>query len=75
VCVRARTCVHARMCVHARRCVFMCVRAHVKGMRPSLGPSSPMRASLLPSCLSTLGALRGGLKDFPGLSPFMLIYK
>jgi hypothetical protein len=54
------------VCVHVGN---VCVRAHVKGMK------APFSWSFLPNrgpaCLSTLGALRGGLGDFPGLSLFM----
>ena len=58
------------MCVCV--CGYVCVHAHVKGLKaPVLLVSFSLRASL-PTCLSTLGALRGGLGGFPGLSLFML---
>jgi len=82
VCARAHTCMHARTCVHSRRCVCVCMcvcmRVRVRACTCEgnedalpLGPSSPTEGQP-PSCLPTLGALRGGLGGFPGLFPFML---
>jgi len=76
VCARIRTCVFA--CVCACWFVFACayvVRAcaceGIEGALP-LGALPPQERVSLPSYLSPLGALRGGLGCFPSLSPFML---
>ena len=70
VCVCACTCVHARTrtCVYVCVCMQVRVRAcaceEIEGALP-LGVFPPQERSTLPSCLSTLGALRGGLEAFP----------
>jgi hypothetical protein len=79
VCVRALctcACVCVRILVRAGMCVrapTWCVHAHVKNLRALSFwcPSSLKRASL-PSCLSSVGALRGVFGGVSGLSPFML---
>jgi len=64
--------------IHVCVCVFVHgVRLHAcacEGIEDALplGVLSPQERASLPSCLYTLGALRGGLGGFPGLSPFML---
>jgi len=69
-CVCVRILVRAGMCVRAPT---WCVHAHVKNLRALSFwcPSSLKRASL-PSCLSSVGALRGVFGGVSGLSPFML---
>jgi len=72
VCVCVRTCVRAGTCARAN-----VVRANAcKGIEDALplGDLSPQERASLPSCLSTLGALRGGLGGFPGLSMFNFNY-
>ena len=64
VCACVRACMHVGVCVCVCACGYVCVCAHVKGMKV------PFLLVLPPSCLYTLGALRGGSGDFPGLSPF-----
>ena len=67
-------CLHT--CVHARTCVRVCMRVRVhacacegiEGALP-LGVLPPQERASLPSCLSTLGALRGGLGGSPNLCP------
>jgi len=74
VCVRA-TCVCVHVCTGM--CVCACVRVRAcacEGIEDALplGVLPPQKRASLPSCLSPLGALRGGLGGFSGLSPFML---
>jgi hypothetical protein len=77
VCVRAPTCVHAcvytvvyvRVCACVR-CVLVRACEGIQGALP-LGVLLPQERASLPSCLSTLGALRSGLEAFP-TCPFML---
>ena len=67
------TCVHL-LCTCA--CVCVCARAYVvracacEGIEDALplGVLPPQERASLLSCLSTLGALRGSLGGFPGLS-------
>jgi hypothetical protein len=81
-CVRMCERVSVRIRVYVRVCVYICpihvcvwvqVRLHAcacEGIEDALplGVFSPQERASLP----TLGALRGGLGGFPGLSPFML---
>jgi len=64
VCVyaRTRTCVYVCVCMQVR--VRACACEEIEGALP-LGVFPPQERSTLPSCLSTLGALRGGLEAFP----------
>jgi hypothetical protein len=73
-------CVLVRVCARVRVCAYVCARTYVcmractfEGIEDALplGVLPPQERASLPSCLSTLGALRGGLGGFPGLSPFM----
>ena len=80
VCVRIRVYVRVYTCTHLYTCpihVCVCVRVRLRacaceGIEP-LGVLSPQERVSLPTCLSTLGGLRGDLGGFPGLSPFLLI--
>jgi len=70
-CVLVWLCVCVRVCV----CLWVCVCAHMKGLKtPFILVSFLSKRASLSSCLSSLGALRGGLGGFPGLCPFMLTF-
>jgi len=59
-------CVRAYLCV----CGYVCVHAHVTGLKTSF-----LLVSFLPKrgpASKLFVPLRGGLRGFPGLSPFML---
>jgi hypothetical protein len=82
VCARVvyvRACVYG--CVRTCVCAYVCacayvVHAHVKGLKtPSSWCLFSKERASIPSCLSTLRALRGGLEGVPGLSLFMLNLK
>jgi hypothetical protein len=72
LCTCACTYMCACTCVHDRSSVCVCMRVRVRacacegieGAFP-LGVLPPRERASLPSCLSTLGALRGGLEAFP----------
>jgi hypothetical protein len=79
LCTYVRACVVylcVRMCVHAYVCacgcvcvrVYVCACEWIEDTLP-LGVLPKERVSL-PRCLSTLGALRGGLGGYSGLSQF-----
>jgi hypothetical protein len=80
VCVRACAYMGVCLCACTYVCVCVCMRVRVRACAcEGIADALPLgvlflqeRASL-PTCLSTLGALRGDLGGFPGLSPFMLI--
>jgi hypothetical protein len=84
LCVCIRLCTFVCACV-VYLCVCMCVLAYVcvhtsvracacEGIEDDLGLLPPRERASLPSCLSTLGALRGGLGGFPGLSLLNFFY-
>ena len=74
VCVCAHTCVCARVCVRVRVCAYVVRACACEGIEDDLGLLPPRERASLPSCLSTLGALRGGLGGFPGLSLLNFFY-
>ena len=71
-CVRACVCVCVCVCMCLCLCggvrLRACAREGIEDALP-LGVLPPQEKASLHSCLSTLGALRGDLVDFPGTVP------
>ena len=61
------TCTHTYVCACGHVRVRACACEGIEGALP-LGVLPPQERASLPSCLSTLGALRGGSGGFLGLS-------